>query len=328
MLKGQGRSRRNRRSGGARTSQPVDCTTTPTIVLKALGTEAFRDVVQEALSWGKRGSGDPERIAAAIADPLGISVGIEPLRLVQGCVSTEVDANPSFNIAASIHRGRRIIAEYRQRGVERDRVLTRLTSTWEGIRAAEVLQREFIMCNMMLLLNRAQAVASAEAGAFLVSSSVGRIYDWHKKASEKDLTAAEDPSVRSVRNIYNYYKANCTQTIVMGASFRSTGQIEALAGYDRLTIAPALLDQLANDEGNLERALGPGDAILREFVSEDAINIKHYLGDPMGEITFRWAMNEESMATEKLAEGIRDFARDLRALRDTPYATVFAEVLS
>jgi transaldolase len=297
--------------------KPVDCTTNPTIVLKALGTDAFRDVVDEALSWGKRSSGHPERVAAATADRLGISVGIELLRLVPGYVSTEVDANLSFDIAASIHRGRQIISDYRQRGVDRDRVLIKLASTWEGIRAAEVLQGEGIMCNMTLLLNRAQAVASAEAGAFLVSPFVGRIYDWHKKASGKDYAAAYDPGVHSVRDIYNYYKSNGIKTIVMGASFRNKGQIEALAGCDRLTIAPALLDQLASDEGKLERALGPGGAIFREGASDDATDIKHDPDDPMDEATFRWAMNEDPMATEKLAEGIRVFARDLRALRDT-----------
>jgi transaldolase len=309
--------------------KPVDCTTNPSIVLKALGTDAFRGVVDEALAWGKRKGGDPVRVAAATADRLAISVGTELLRLVPGVVSTEVDANLSFNVSASIAKGRQIIAEYKQRGIERDRILIKLASTWEGIRAAEVLQREGVMCNMTLLLNRAQAVASAEAGAFLVSPFVGRIYDWHRKASGKDFTAAEDPGVRSVRDIYNHYKARGVQTIVMGASFRNTGQIEALAGCDRLTIAPALLDQLAVDDGELERALGPGkasleplrkpeDAICHGFAAEDAVDFKHPDPDgPLDEVTFRWVMNEDPMATEKLAEGIRVFAKDLQTLRET-----------
>jgi transaldolase len=309
--------------------KPIDCTTNPTIVLKALGTDAFRDVADEALAWGKRKSGDPARVAAVTADRLAISVGIELLRLVPGVVSTEVDANLSFNVTASIAKARQIIAGYKQRGIERDRILIKLASTWEGIRAAEVLQREGVMCNMTLLLNRAQAAASAEAGAFLVSPFVGRIYDWHKKASGRDFTAVEDPGVRSVRDIYSYYKSSGIPTIVMGASFRNTGQIEALAGCDRLTIAPALLDQLAGDDGKLARALGPGgssleplrkpeDAICHWFVPEDAVDIKHPdLDDPMDEVTFRWIMNEDPMATEKLAEGIRVFAKDLQTLRDT-----------
>jgi transaldolase len=309
--------------------KPTDCTTNPTIVLKALGTDAYRDVVDEALSWGKRRSGDPERVAAATADRLAISVGIELLSLVPGYVSTEVDANLSFNTSASIAKARQIIAEYKLRGIERDRVLIKLASTWEGIRAAEVLQREGLMCNMTLLLNRAQAVASAEAGAFLVSPFVGRIYDWHKKASGKEFTASEDPGVRSVREIYNYFKGIGIKTIVMGASFRNTGQIEALAGCDRLTVAPALLDELAADDGELARVLGPGnappaslrnpeDAICHWFVPDDAVDTKHPApDDAMDEVTFRWVMNEDPMATEKLAEGIRVFARDLQVLRDT-----------
>ncbi|TBC03042.1 transaldolase [Rhizobium ruizarguesonis] len=309
--------------------KPTDCTTNPTIVLKALATEAYRHVVEEALSWGRAKTGNPRYIAAATADRLAISVGIELLRLVPGYVSTEVDATLSFNVAASIAKARQIIADYKERGVDRERVLIKLASTWEGIRAAEVLQRDGIKCNMTLLLNRAQAVASAEAGAFLISPFVGRIYDWHKKSLGRDLAPEEDPGVRSVRDIYNHYKANGIGTIVMGASFRNSSQIEALAGCDRLTIAPALLDALSADEGKLARSLDPGvpspmplreeaDAICHWFVSEDAVDIKHpQPSDPMDEITFRWIMNEDPMATEKLAEGIRIFAHDLRTLRET-----------
>jgi transaldolase len=206
-------------------------------------------------------------------------------------------------------------------------VLIKLASTWEGIRAAEILQSEGVKCNMTLLLSRAQAVASAEAGAFLISAFVGRIYDWHHKSSGKDFTADEDPGVRSVRDIYEYYKSNGFETIVMGASFRNTGQIEALAGCDRLTIAPALIDALAAEVGELKRVLAPAaaeprslrtaeDRICHWFVGEDAVDIKH--PDPEGpidETTFRWIMNEDAMATEKLAEGIRLFAHDLKTLR-------------
>ncbi|SDR63613.1 transaldolase [Rhizobiales bacterium GAS113] len=307
--------------------KPVDCTTNPTIILKAVDTPDYRDVVDEALTWGRRQSGDVARVAAATADRLAISVGVELLRLVPGYVSTEVDANLSFNIAASVARARQIIDAYKQRGIGPERVLIKLASTWEGIRASEILQREGVKCNMTLLLNRAQAVASAEAGAFLISPFVGRIYDWHKKTAGTDFTADEDPGVRSVRDIYGYYKSNGIETIVMGASFRNTGQIAALAGCDRLTIAPALMDALASQEGELKRVLAPAaaeprslrtpeDGICHWFASEDAVDIKHSdPADPMDETTFRWIMNEDAMATEKLAEGIRVFAHDLKRLR-------------
>jgi transaldolase len=309
--------------------KPTDCTTNPTIVLKALATDAYHHVVEEALAWGRTINGNSRYIAAATADRLAISVGIELLRLVPGYVSTEVDATLSFNTAASVAKARQIIADYRERGVDRDRVLIKLASTWEGIRAAEVLQRDGIKCNMTLLLNRAQAIASAEAGAFLISPFVGRIYDWHKKSVGREISPEEDPGVRSVRDIYNHYKANGIATIVMGASFRNLGQIEALAGCDRLTIAPGLLDALSKDEGKLARSLKPGalspapatearDSICHWFVGEDAVDIKHpQPSDPMDEITFRWMMNEDPMATEKLAEGIRIFAHDLQTLRET-----------
>jgi transaldolase len=308
--------------------KPTDCTTNPTIVLKALGTDAFIDVVEEALSWGRGKNGDLRYVAAATADRLAISVGIELLRLVPGYVSTEVDATLSFNIRASVAKARQIIADYKARGIDRDRVLIKLASTWEGIRAAEILQADGIMCNMTLLLNRAQAVASAEAGAYLISPFVGRIYDWHKKAAGRELTIEEDPGVRSVREIYKYYKANGIETIVMGASFRNTEQIEALAGCDRLTIAPALLEALSKDEAKLQRVLEPGglspslrepaDFICHWFIAEDAVDIKQPKpSDPMDEITFRWIMNEDPMATEKLSEGIRVFAQDLQSLRET-----------
>jgi transaldolase len=305
--------------------KPIDCTTNPTIVLKALDTEAFRNVVDEALSWGRQRSGHPAHVAAATADRLVVSVGIELLKLVPGYVSTEVDANLSFNIEASVAKAHQIIADYSQRGIARDRVLIKLASTWEGIRAAEVLQREGIKCNMTLLLNCAQAIAGAEAAVFVISPFVGRIYDWHRKATGEDFPAERDPGVRFVREIYNYYKANGVETIVMGASFRNTGQIEALAGCDRLTIAPSLLDALAADDRELTRALPPAapghpaeNAISRWFVSEDAVDIKELdSAGPIDEAKFRWIMNEDPMATEKLAEGIRVFARDLRTLRET-----------
>ncbi len=283
--------------------KPVDCTTNPTIVLKALGTPMFADAVKEAVKWGKSQNGGNDAVVASVADRLAISVGAALVNLVPGRVSTEVDADLSFDTEASIAKARRIIAAYKERGIERDRIRIKLASTWEGIRAAEVLQKEGIDCNLTLLFSKAQAIACADAGVFLISPFVGRILDWYKKSTGKDYTAEEDPGVVSVRAIYNYYKANGIKTIVMGASFRNAGEIEALAGCDRLTISPALLDELAKDEGKLERKLSP-DAIT----ADAPVNID--------EKTFRWMMNEDAMATEKLSEGIRAFAKDLGALRE------------
>jgi transaldolase len=303
--------------------KPVDCTTNPSIVLKALRTDAFRDVISEAVYWGRRQKGSAAQVTAATADRLAISVGVELLHLVPGYVSTEVDASLSFNVAASVARANKIVADYAERGIDRERVLIKLASTWEGIGAAAMLQRAGVNCNMTLLLNKVQAAASAEAGAFLISPFVGRIFDWYKKTAGSDFVAQDDPGVRSVREIYRYYKSRGIATIVMGASFRNIGQIEALAGCDRLTIAPALLEQLSTDDGKLERALEPGDgrsgqdATLGHSSAAGRANVDDGDIRPLDEATFRWRMNEDPMATEKLAEGIRMFARDLQSLRET-----------
>ncbi|MCM2290780.1 transaldolase [Allorhizobium sp. BGMRC 0089] len=282
--------------------KPVDCTTNPTIVLKALGTDMFAEVFDEAISWGKSKGGASEAVTAAIADRLAISVGAELTKLVPGRVSTEVDADLSFDTKGSIEKARGIIAAYKERGIEKDRILIKLASTWEGIRAAEVLQKEGIDCNLTLLFSKAQAIACAEAKVFLISPFVGRILDWYKKSTGETYTAETDPGVLSVRAIYNYYKVNGIETIVMGASFRNAGEIEALAGCDRLTISPALLDELDADKGTLTRKLSADKTEADPLVSLD-------------EKAFRWAMNEDPMATEKLAEGIRSFAKDLGTLR-------------
>lgn len=282
--------------------KPVDCTTNPTIVLKALGTPMFADAVKEAVTWGKSQGGSSEAVTAAVADRLAISVGAALAGLVPGRVSTEVDADLSFDTHASVLKGRQIIKDYEARGIARERILIKLASTWEGIRAAEVLQKEGIDCNLTLLFSKAQAIACADAGAFLISPFVGRILDWYAKSTGQTYTAEEDPGVVSVRSIYNYYKANGIKTIVMGASFRNVGEIEALAGCDRLTISPALLDELAKAEGTLERRLTPDRSEPDAPVTMD-------------EKTFRWMMNEDQMATEKLSDGIRLFAKDLIALR-------------
>lgn len=282
--------------------KPVDCTTNPTIVLKALGTPMFADAVKEAIGWGKTQGGSSESVIASVADRLAISVGAALAGLVPGRVSTEVDADLSFDTMASIEKGRQIVKAYDVRGISRERILIKLASTWEGIRAAEVLQKEGIDCNLTLLFSKAQAIACADAGAFLISPFVGRILDWYAKSTGKTYSSEEDPGVVSVRSIYNYYKANDIKTIVMGASFRNAGEIEALAGCDRLTISPALLEELSKAEGTLERRLSP------EKSEPDAPVV-------MDEKAFRWMMNEDAMATEKLAEGIRQFAKDLHALR-------------
>ena len=282
--------------------KPVDCTTNPTIVLKALGTPAFADKVKEAIAWGRKQGGQDDAVAAAVADRLAIDVGAALAGIVPGRVSTEVDADLSFDTEASIAKARSIIAAYKERGIERDRILIKLASTWEGIRAAEVLQTEGIDCNLTLLFSQAQAIACAEAKVFLISPFVGRILDWYKKSTGQDYTAENDPGVVSVRQIYNYYKANGIKTIVMGASFRNVGEIEALAGCDRLTISPALLEELDKAEGTLTRKLSPETFKAEPLQSLD-------------EKAFRWMLNEDQMATEKLSEGIRLFAKDLVALR-------------
>jgi len=286
-----------------KTFHPVDCTTNPSLVLKAFDLPQYKDVIDAAVLWGSKQGGTKDAIAAAVADRLAVAFGAEVSKLVPGRVSTEVNADLSFDTEASLARAREIIADYKALGVPREKILIKLASTWEGIRAAEILQKEGIDCNLTLLFSIAQAAACAEAGVFLISPFVGRILDWHVKASGKTFEPEEDPGVLSVRSIYAYYKTHGIKTVVMGASFRSTGEIEALAGCDRLTIAPALLEKLANDEGTLVRKLDPANP------GEKVAAI------PADEKSFRWAMNEDQMATEKLSEGIRLFAKDLRTLR-------------
>ncbi len=283
--------------------KPVDCTTNPTIVLKALGTPLFDEINAEAIRWAKSQSASGDALVSAVADRLAVSVGAELTKLVPGRVSTEVDADLSFDTEGSIAKARQIIAAYKERGIERDRILIKLASTWEGIRAAEVLQKEGIDCNLTLLFSMAQAVACADAKVFLISPFVGRILDWYVKSTGETYTSETDPGVVSVREIYNYYKSNGIDTVVMGASFRNIGEIEALAGCDRLTISPALLEELDKDQGTLERKLSPENVKPIEKITID-------------EKTFRWMLNEDAMATEKLSEGIRAFGKDLNVLRD------------
>jgi len=287
-----------------RAFQPTDCTTNPTLILKAAQMPAYARLVDEAIDWGRRQGGGREAVVAAVADRLAVSFGAELAGIVPGRVSTEVDADLSFDTQRTVEKARAIIAAYEARGIGRDRILIKIASTWEGIRAAEILQREGIDCNLTLLFSLCQAAAAAEAGAFLIAPFVGRILDWYVKAEGRSFEPEDDPGVVSVRRIYAYYKRHGYKTVVMGASFRSMGEIEALAGCDRLTIAPALLEALAGDSGTLARRLDPEHDGARGV---DRL--------PTGEPAFRYALNADAMATEKLAEGIRLFAKDLASLR-------------
>jgi transaldolase len=280
---------------------PRDATTNPTLILKAAQLEAYAPLVEEAVIWGL----SHNHLTSEVADRLAINFGEELTKIVPGRVSTEVDADLSFDVEGTVAKARAFIAEYERRGVGRDRILIKIAATWEGARAAEILQAEGIDCNMTLIFSLAQAVACADAGAFLISPFVGRILDWHVKTEGKTYTAETDPGVLSVRQIYNYYKAHGAKTVVMGASFRNKGEIEALAGCDRLTISPQLLDELAKDEGALERRLDP---VLSANRAPARLSLD--------EKTFRFLLNQDAMGTEKLAEGIRLFSRDLRALRE------------
>ncbi|MGL5997580.1 MAG: transaldolase [Pseudomonas proteolytica] len=273
--------------------KPQDATTNPSLLLKAASIPAYAKLLDACVQ-------DCNGDVGLASDRFAVAVGQEILKVVPGRISTEVDARLSFDTDAVLKRAHRLIDLYEKAGIGRDRVLIKIASTWEGIRAAEQLEKEGIQTNLTLLFSFAQAVACAEAGVFLISPFVGRIYDWYKKANGNDYTGTDDPGVQSVTRIYNYYKANGYKTVVMGASFRNLSQIEELAGCDRLTISPDLLEKLAADTGKLERKLAPGNA-----------------GEPrvhMTEAQFRWESNEDAMATEKLAEGIRQFARDQEKL--------------
>lgn len=286
--------------------KPVDCTTNPTLILKAVETPAYAHLVEEAIGWGKK-QGGGDKAVHAVCDRLAVSFGTELTKIVPGRVSTEVDADLSFDTEATVAKARAIIAAYKERGVGKDRILIKVASTWEGLQAAKVLQAEGIDCNLTLLFALPQAVAAADAGAFLISPFVGRILDWYVKAGGGPYTAETDPGVLSVKSIYAYYKSFDIKTVVMGASFRNVGEIEALAGCDRLTIGPGFLDELAAASGDLPRRLSP--AASPPANSDRAKRLV------LDEKAFRFAMNEDAMATEKLAEGIRGFVKDLRGLR-------------
>ena len=280
--------------------KPIDATTNPSLLLKAAQLPRYESLIAGAIEWAQENEGEnKQEQLSLLTDKLAVSIGCEILKIIPGRISTEVDARLSFDTIASLERARRLIKFYEDAGVGRERVLIKLASTWEGIRAAETLEKENINCNLTLLFCSAQAVAAAEAGAFLISPFVGRILDWHKKHQGVDgFPAEEDPGVISVRNIYALYKDRGYKTVVMGASFRNAGEIEALAGCDRLTIGPQFLEELSNDDGQLKRVLSPE---AKPEYEDCVIN---------SESDFRLQLNDDAMATEKLAEGIRSFIGD------------------
>ncbi|MBX9400664.1 transaldolase [Lysobacter sp. BMK333-48F3] len=282
--------------------RPLDATTNPSLLLKAASLPAYAPLIESALAAAEGGD-----IAERVSDAglrLAVAIGGEILKLIPGRVSTEVDARLSFDTDATLAQARRIVELYERAGIGRERLLIKIASTWEGIRAAEQLEREGIHCNLTLLFSFAQAVACAEAGVYLISPFVGRILDWHlANGAAKPATPQDDPGVQSVARIWNYYKRHGYATVVMGASFRNTGQVLALAGCDRLTISPELLAELDAAAGEVPRALIDDGA---RAAPEPALS----------EAAFRWQHNEDAMATDKLADGIRRFAADQRKLED------------
>jgi transaldolase len=292
--------------------RPQDATTNPSLLLHAAELPRYQDLVDDALNFALRAGEDRTARSVAFMDRLFIDFGREILKIVPGRVSTEVDAGLSFDTDGTVAKARKLIGMYKEAGIERDRVLIKIASTWEGIRAAEQLEREGIHCNLTLLFSFAQAVACAEAGVTLISPFVGRIYDWYRKErGVKDIPADEDPGVASVTRIYDYFKKFGYQTQVMGASFRKVDQIVGLAGCDLLTISPDLLEQMEKTEGAVPRRL-----------SVDTARASAAQKIHLDEKTFRWMHNEDAMATEKLAEGIRKFYADARKLEQYAQARV------
>ncbi len=281
--------------------KPVDATTNPSLIYAASQDAKYKHLIDDAIEFARKSSQDKAVQLSKAMDKLAVNFGLEILKIVPGRASTEVDARLSFDTEATVKKAREIIALYEENGISRERILIKIASTWEGIKAAEIVEKEGIHCNLTLLFSQAQAIACAEAGVRLISPFVGRILDWHKKdRGVSEIPAPEDPGVISVTNIFNYYKKFGYPVQVMGASFRNIGEICELAGSDLLTISPNLLKELEQTEGKLERKL---DAEKAKAMDIEKIH--------MDEKTFRWMMNEDAMATEKLAEGIRNFTKDL-----------------
>ena len=282
--------------------QPQDATTNPSLLLKAAEMPQYSQLLKESVAWAKEQSTDGKQQVIDAADKLSVLIGLEILKIVPGRISTEVDARLSFDTQGSITKAHKLIAMYNEAGIKNDRILIKLASTWEGIKAAEQLEQQGINCNLTLLFSFAQARACAEAGTYLISPFVGRILDWYKKSTGRtNYPANEDPGVVSVTEIYNYYKTQGYNTVDMGASFRNTGEILALAGCDRLTISPQLMEELANSEAK----------VVQQLSATPPSNTNE---SPLNESQFRWLMNQDAMATEKLAEGIRNFTIDQEKL--------------
>ncbi|SUO92499.1 transaldolase [Suttonella indologenes] len=283
--------------------QPQDATTNPSLILSAAALPQYAALIDEAVAYGKSQSNDFEEQLAHAQDKLAVNIGLEILKIVPGRVSTEVDARLSYDSDKTAAKARQLIRLYNQAGISNERILIKIASTWQGIRAAEILEKEGINCNLTLLFSQAQARACAEAGVYLISPFVGRILDWYKANTGKEYSAEEDPGVLSVKSIYDYYKAHGYKTIVMGASFRNRGEITAIAGCDRLTIAPPLLAELQASEETLPRQLEDKGAYQEKPAA-------------LTEAEFLWQHNSDAMAVEKLAEGIRKFAADQEKLEN------------
>ena len=284
--------------------RPVDCTTNPTLVRKALDLPVYAEAIETELAWARTQSGDTQALVEEVVDRLTIAVGAALAGLVPGRVSTEVDADQAHDTAATVKKAHKFIEMYAARGIGRERVLIKVAATWEGVEAARQLQRDGIDCNLTLIFNKTQALACAEAGAFLISPFVGRILDWYVARGETPANIDADPGVVFVRGVYDEFKRRGSPTVVMGASFRSTAQIEALAGYDRLTISPDLLEKLESETGELPRKLSPG-------------NVEANTATPINADSFAADLAADAMATEKLRDGIAAFAKDLAGLRAT-----------
>ncbi len=282
--------------------QPQDATTNPSLILSASALPQYVPLIDEAITYAKAQSADKAQQLIDAEDKLAVNIGLEILKIVPGRISTEVDARLSYDTQATVEKARKLIALYNAAGISNDRILIKIASTWQGIRAAEILEKEGINCNLTLLFSEAQARACAEAGVYLISPFVGRILDWYKaNTDKKEYAPAEDPGVISVTKIYNYYKEYGYKTVVMGASFRNVGEIIELAGYDRLTIAPALLKELQENS----------TALVRKLDYKGEVKAKP---QPLTEAEFYWQHNSDAMAVEKLAEGIRKFAVDQEKL--------------
>ena len=282
--------------------QPQDATTNPSLILSASALPQYTPLIDEAIAYAKAQSADKAQLLIDAEDKLAVNIGLEILKIVPGRISTEVDARLSYDTQATVEKARKLIALYNAAGISNDRILIKIASTWQGIRAAEILEKEGINCNLTLLFSEAQARACAEAGVYLISPFVGRILDWYKaNTDKKEYAPAEDPGVISVTKIYNYYKEYGYKTVVMGASFRNVGEIIELAGCDRLTIAPALLKELQENS----------TALVRKLDYKGEVKAKP---QPLTEAEFYWQHNSDAMAVEKLAEGIRKFAVDQEKL--------------